>query len=85
MVFGFGEEPRQAREATMKTEASAIAQGNFGLKNVTVELVPTRSVSAQTDMSIQDLEAMRTGRQPLSASKHGLETICGASCETGAQ
>ena len=31
------------------------------------------------------LEAMRVNRRIIPASKYGLETICGASCETGAQ
>jgi hypothetical protein len=36
-------------------------------------------------MTVEDLEALRTERSAIPASKHGLETICGASCDTGAQ
>jgi hypothetical protein len=57
---------------------------NFNLKNVAVELVPSLS-GTRTLMTIEALEAMRTQRRSVPASKHGLETICGASCETGAQ
>lgn len=69
----------------MLPEASAVIHSNFGLKNVSVELVPAGDASERTFMSIQELEALRTERRPVPASKHGLETICGASCETGAQ
>lgn len=70
----------------MLKEASAVAQSsNFNLKNEFVELVRTNHTSERTFIAIKDLEAMRTKRQDIPASKHGLETICGASCETGAQ
>jgi hypothetical protein len=69
----------------MLPQASAMTKSNFGLKKVSVELVPTGHSSQRTFMLIQDLEALRTERRPVPASKHGLETICGASCETGAQ
>ena len=35
-------------------------------------------------ISSQDLDAARTSAKPVSASKFGLETICGASCAVGA-
>lgn len=70
----------------MLNEASALTQSNnFNLKNELVELVRVSRKSEPTVMSIEDLEAMRTKRAAIPASKHGLETICGASCETGAQ
>ena len=58
---------------------------NFNLKNVAVELVPTSTSSTRAFIAIETLEAMRTQRRSVPASKNGLETICGASCETGAQ
>ena len=57
---------------------------NYLLKNVAVDLRGTEA-STTAELSLQELEAMRTQAAPVTASKHGLETICGASCETGAQ
>ena len=64
--------------------ATAAQSSNFDLKKELVELVPRRR-SEHSSMTIEDLEAMRTDRPSIPASKHGLEVICGASCETGAQ
>lgn len=65
--------------------SSKINQSNFyDLKNEAVALVPAGETKSGV-MSIVELEAMRTRRPAISASKHGLETVCGASCETGAQ
>jgi hypothetical protein len=58
---------------------------NFALKHEYVSLVPTGRTSVRTDVSVRDLESMRVEQAFVPASKHGLETICGASCETGAQ
>ncbi len=70
----------------MMNKAKAVVQSNnFNLKHVPVELVRTSRRSEHTFMSIEALEALRTGRSAVPASKHGLETICGASCETAAQ
>jgi hypothetical protein len=68
----------------MQTALAPSQSSNFSLKQQTVALRPTvrRAVS---DISITDLEAFRTGGTAVSASKHSLETLCGASCETGAQ
>ena len=67
----------------MQPLTNPLIQSNFDLKNVAVELV--RTGSDRGVMTIQDLEGFRTRRLAVSASKHALETICGASCETGAQ
>jgi hypothetical protein len=40
---------------------------------------------ANAEISLESLEIGRTMRSTIPASKHGLENICGASCETGAQ
>jgi len=56
---------------------------NFELKNTAVEL--HRTGSEYASMSIEALETMRTARPAVPASKHSLEMICGASCETAAQ
>lgn len=69
----------------IQSEAHSAIDNNFNLKNVIVELVPTNRVPQRADMSLAQLEAMRTGRRAVPASKHGLESVCGASCETGAQ
>ena len=62
----------------------AVQNGNFNLKNVEVELIPEPRATERADLSIAELEAMRVGRPAVPASKHGLEAICGASCEIGA-
>ncbi len=70
----------------MLKEASAVNQSNhFNLKNEFVELINIRRESIRAYMTIEELEAMRTQRPFTPASKHSLEVICGASCETGAQ
>jgi hypothetical protein len=66
-------------------ETFAVIQNNFNLKNVVVELVPADRPASRAAMALEDLEAIRIGRRAVPASKHGLETVCGASCETGAQ
>lgn len=48
-------------------------------------IVETKTTIKQAVISLEALEAMRTQRSSIPASKYGLETICGASCETGAQ
>ena len=54
------------------------------LKKMHIDVVARRT-HGRVEVSIEALEAMRTNRNPISASKSGLEVICGASCETGAQ
>ena len=66
-----------------KTNPAVSQNANFNLKNTEVELIPEAHVAQRADLSIEELEAMRTGR-PIPASKNGLEVICGASCEIGA-
>ncbi len=68
----------------MQTEVSAHIESNFNLKNVAVELVLSGQPAQRTTMSVRELEALRSDRA-VPASKYGLEAICGASCETGAQ
>jgi hypothetical protein len=58
---------------------------NFDLKNTQAVLIAPHGASQQVVMSVQQLEAIRTTRRAVPASKHGLEVICGGSCETGAQ
>lgn len=62
----------------------AVKGSGFDLKNEHVELVRDSVRSERTSVAIDDLEAMRTERFAVPASKYGLEAICGASCETGA-
>ena len=68
----------------MLEAASASQSSKFNLKNEFVELVPSRA-SEEASVSLDALEAMRTRGPAVPASKNGLEVICGASCETGAQ
>jgi hypothetical protein len=69
----------------MKIDAVAAPKGSgFDLKNVAVELIPQSIHSKRAALSLEELEAVRTDRPMVPASKHGLETICGASCEIGA-
>ena len=56
--------------------------GHFELKRAFADLGARRSGAA---VSLATLEAARLDGTRISASKHGLESICGASCETGAQ
>lgn len=69
----------------MKAVSTAVQSTNFNLKNETVELIAGVGAAAPSVVSVSDLEAMRTLRPAVPASKHGLEAITGASCETGAQ
>ena len=70
----------------MSVVAEAVSQSSaFMRKHETVELFRDRHLAERASIAIEDLETMRTSSPALSASKHGLETICGASCETGAQ
>lgn len=55
---------------------------NFSLKTRYVAL---HAPQDGRTLSVTELEALRAEAPGLSASKHGLEVICGASCETGAQ
>jgi hypothetical protein len=67
----------------LQQERSTVCN-NFDLKNVPINLIASpKSTAAQ--LPIGELEAFRVSRQSLSASKHGLEVLCGGSCETGAQ
>lgn len=68
----------------MLSKTDSATESNFNLKNIAVDLVPA-GPARRVQMTVSDLEAMRVGRRPVPASKHGLEAICGASCETGAQ
>jgi len=70
----------------MKQATSAAVQsGGFALKNEQVALVRHGAPAERSFQTIGDLEAMRVERSAVPASKHGLEVICGASCDTGAQ
>jgi hypothetical protein len=68
----------------LKAASAASQSSNFNLKHEVVDLVGDRR-SEPMAMTVEDLEALRTERSAIPASKHGLETICGASCDTGAQ
>ena len=69
----------------MIPKLSSSVQSNFDLKRVSVELIREARPVEHAYLSLGDLEALRTSSSTISASKFGLETICGASCETGAQ
>jgi hypothetical protein len=63
-------------------QVSKNQSNNFDLKAQYADLAPA---SARAALSLKDLEARRVSGSTLTASKYGLEVICGASCETGAQ
>jgi hypothetical protein len=70
----------------MREAASTLVQSsNFGLKEQAVELIRTTGPARTARLGVAELEAFRTGAATVPASKNGLEVICGASCETGAQ
>jgi membrane glycosyltransferase len=64
---------------------SSTQSGGFGLKHREVALIPQERNAPRTFVSVEQLEATRVERVAIPASKHGLEAICGASCDTGAQ
>jgi hypothetical protein len=69
----------------MLTEKLEQAQiDNHALKNEEVELISENRSSARADISLEQLEKIRTGGPSVPASKHGLEAICGGSCDTAA-
>lgn len=57
----------------------------FDLKEVEVRLISGRMPTQLAEISLVALEAIRATRRVMPASRHGLEVICGSSCETGAQ
>jgi hypothetical protein len=69
----------------LKTQAETSVRSPFELKTVCVELMPAGRSSPSPFIAVEELEAMRAEGRAVSASKHGLERICGASCEVGAQ
>lgn len=69
---------------TTKLQTHAVAS-KFALKQVEVDLIGGPAPSQAVAVSLVELEARRSARRPLTASRHGLEIICGSSCETGAQ
>lgn len=70
--------------STLVQTSSAISN-LFDLKLSPVELIDETIAAEQVAMTIEELEAIRTAAHVLPASKYGLEVLCGASCETGAQ
>lgn len=67
---------------TALKELQKKVKNNYESKNEIVDL--KGSVSSQL-FSLKELESYRAENTTLSASKNGLETICGVSCATGAQ
>jgi hypothetical protein len=85
-VRAFGIEARMCNKRKKMTKpAIAVVQNNFNLKNEVVELINNNKSAQRAVMGIEELEATRSARRTITASKHGLEVICGASCETAAQ
>jgi hypothetical protein len=70
----------------LQPKQASVPGGNFNAKNVQLEMVRrAQPLCGSLFVAIENLEAMRTHQEPVPASKHQLEVICGASCETGAQ
>jgi hypothetical protein len=68
----------------LREEVERIQTDNYALKGEYVELISENRSSTSTSVSLAELERIRTKGTPVPASKHGLETICGASCDTAA-
>ncbi|QDX29064.1 hypothetical protein [Dickeya poaceiphila] len=68
-----------------KTVLKQNQSNNFNLKNETVNLIAHSTHHQYSALSVSELESMRASRAFIPASRYGIETICGASCETGAQ
>ncbi|MDE8755261.1 hypothetical protein PZA22_12265 [Pectobacterium polaris] len=69
----------------MKIAIKQNPSNNFNLKNESVNLTHAFANVQFAELSIVELELMRSKKDSVPASKHGIESICGASCETGAQ
>jgi hypothetical protein len=67
----------------MLDAATTAQSSNFELKKQVVDLLGA-PVVGRASVTLDDLEAIRTRTAVVPASRSGLETICGASCETGA-
>ena len=59
-----------------------LIQSNYNLKYNNNSLI--NNTHSKNDVTLERLEAIRTSQDRISASKFGLEVICGLSCETGA-
>lgn len=62
-------------------KVAEVVKGNYELKSVEIAQNNTRAVIS---ISAHDLDASRMNAAPVSASKFGLEILCGASCAVGA-
>ncbi|ELY1864396.1 hypothetical protein SL013_003871 [Serratia marcescens] len=62
-------------------KVAEVVKGNYELKSVEITQNNTRAVIS---ISARDLDASRMNAAPVSASKFGLEILCGASCAVGA-
>ena len=67
-----------------QTSTAKGEQSNFQLKNQMVSLIPIYEKLDGSAQSVRMLEGARISSKSLTASKNGLETICGASGETAA-
>jgi hypothetical protein len=67
------------------TQLASVAQSasGFAIKEQHVNLIGGEEHSFNT-VEFDQLEASRVQGSNVPASKHGLEVLCGASCETGA-
>ncbi|MCI4002822.1 hypothetical protein [Dickeya dianthicola] len=68
----------------MKTSLKEHQSNNFELKNKEVDLINASNGNPVADVSLSHLEDWRVNNKFVTASHHGIEVICGASCETGA-
>lgn len=68
----------------LTAKVQGVQADNYALKGEYVQLISENRSSAVTSVSLAELEQIRTKSAVIPASKHGLETICGASCDTAA-
>lgn len=67
----------------MQEQTQVKTANAYDLKSEHVALIASPGTASRV-MDIQELERMHA-RRSVPASKFGLEAICGASCDTGAQ
>ena len=68
----------------LREDIERIQTDNYALKGEYVELISENRSSISTSVSLAELERIRTKGNPVPASKHGLEAICGASSDIAA-
>jgi hypothetical protein len=72
------------RRCHVKSQTAGASVSGLDRKNEYVEVIREPRKAPRASVALERLEATRTGAGGVPASKHSLELICGASCETAA-